>query len=325
MRVTSVEQLVDDALKILGSVGVPTDVTPRRKIKMAKAFISVCGLKPGSQWSDIILNDRNHQPRSRDIIRWMNDHLGENISSGSYDDIRRKDLLHAVEVGIVLKSAGNEAAATNDGTRGYAVNPDFADLIKSFGTERWSAELEKFNEGRELLAEQLRQRRQMLMMPVKVNNEEIKLGPGEHNEIQKAIIEQFLPRFGHSPEVLYVGDTEDKGLYMDNEAIQNLGFFELSHDKLPDVLAYSQQKNWVFVIEAVHSANPIDSLRKMTIERLAVNCTADLVFVTAFLNRAGFRKFAAQIAWETEVWIAEEPDHMIHFNGDKFLGPHSVS
>lgn len=320
---TSIEQLVEDAINILGSVGVPTDVSPRRRTKMAKAFIAVCGLKPGYEWSNIIVNDRNHQPRSRDIIRWMNDHLGENISSGSYDDIRRKDLLHAVEVGVVLKSAGNEAAATNDGTRGYAINPKFADLVRSFGTERWNDELEKINEGLESLAEQLRQRRQMLMIPVKVNEVDINLGPGEHNQIQKAVIEEFLPRFGHSAEVLYVGDTEDKGLYVDDEAIQNLGFFELSHDKLPDVLAYSRDKNWVFVIEAVHSANPIDSLRKMTIERLASTCSANLVFVTAFLNRAGFRKFAAQIAWETEVWIAEEPDHMIHFNGNKFLGPHS--
>ena len=318
----SIEQLVDDAIQILEAVGVPTSGTARRKTKMAKAFLSVCGLKPGSNWRDIMLNDRSHQPRSRDVIKWMNAHLGENISSGSYDDIRRKDLLHAVEIGIVLKSAGNEAAATNDGTRGYAVNPVYAELIKSFGTKRWSRELKQFNEGKELLAEKLLQRRQMLMMPVRVNNQEIKLGPGEHNEIQKAIIEDFLPRFGHSSEVLYLGDTENKDLYMNDEAIKELGFFELSHDKLPDVLAYSREKNWVFVIEAVHSANPIDSLRKLTIERLASTCTADLVFVTAFLNRAGFRKFAAQIAWETEVWIAEEPDHMIHFNGDKFLGPH---
>ncbi|MFS2517149.1 MULTISPECIES: BsuBI/PstI family type II restriction endonuclease [Parabacteroides] len=29
----------------------------------------------------------------------------------------------------------------------------------------------------------------------------------------------------------------------------------------------------------------------------------------------------ADIAWETEVWIAENPGHMIHFNGDRFIGP----
>ena len=42
----------------------------------------------------------------------------------------------------------------------------------------------------------------------------------------------------------------------------------------------------------------------------------------AFPDRAEFRKNAADIAWETEVWIADNPDHMIHFNGDRFLGPH---
>jgi adenine-specific DNA-methyltransferase len=45
--------------------------------------------------------------------------------------------------------------------------------------------------------------------------------------------------------------------------------------------------------------------------------------VTAFPDRVTFRKFAKDIAWETEVWIADNPDHMIHFNGDKFLGPYT--
>lgn len=318
----SIEKLVREALEILVAVGVPSDLTPRRREKMAKAFLAVCGLKPGLSWLDIRVNDDSHYLRSRDIIRWMNSYLGESISLGSYDDIRRKDLLYPVEIGIILKSAGNEAAATNDGTRGYAVNPDFADLIRSFGTSSWSDMIEAFLQKSEVLAEQLRQRRRLLMMPVRVNADEILLGPGEHNQIQKAVIEEFLPRFGHGAEVIYVGDTEDKNLYVKDEILEEIGFFEISHDKLPDVLAYSRSENWIFIIEAVHSANPIDPYRKLMLERLTSRCSAELVFVTAFLNRSGFKKFAAEIAWETEVWIAEEPDHMIHFNGDKFLGPH---
>ena len=27
------------------------------------------------------------------------------------------------------------------------------------------------------------------------------------------------------------------------------------------------------------------------------------------------------INWDTEVWIAELPEHMIHLNGDQFMGP----
>ena len=317
------EQLISEALDILTSFGVPVEgMTDRRKEKMAKAFLAVAGLKPEDKWTDLKVNDPNHRPRSRDCIKWMNDFLGEDISSGSYDDIRRKDLVFPVEVGVVLKAAGNEDAATNDGTRGYAINPDFADQIKKYGTPQWNSSLKTFMEGKESLVEQLKQRREKAMLPVKIGGKEVVFSPGEHNQIQKAIIEEFLSRFGQDAEVLYVGDTADKFLFLNESALNELKFFEISHEKLPDVLAYSKSKNWLFLIEAVHSANPIDSFRKLTLAKLADGCAADIVFVTAFLTRSSFKKFVADIAWETEVWIADDPDHMIHFNGDKVLGLH---
>lgn len=321
---SAIEILVEQALEILISLGVPTDgMTARRKIKMAKAFLAVAGLKPGDSWTDIKVNDRNHRPRSRDCIRWMNKYLGENISSGSYDDIRRADLVYPVEIGVVLKAAGNEEAATNDGTRGYAISPDFADLIKKFGTSEWKSSFARFMKGKAKLVDQLKQKRELALVPVKIGDQKIVFSPGEHNQIQKAVIEEFLPRFGHHAQVLYVGDTADKFLFLNEEALKELQFFGIAHDKLPDVLAFSREKNWLFIVEAVHSANPIDPMRKMMFEKLTKNCSADIVFITAFLNRMTFKKFAADIAWETEAWIADDPDHMIHFNGDKFLGPHT--
>lgn len=318
-------KLVAEALEILVAFGVPIEgMTPRRKARMAKAFLAVAALKPGDSWAAIKVNDPTHRPRSRDCIRWMNEHLGEAISSGSYDDIRRKDLVLPVEVGVILKAAGNEDAATNDGTRGYAINPDFADPIRKFGTPQWELSLKAFMKGKKTLIEQLKQRREKAMLPVRIGGKEIVFSPGEHNQIQKAVIEEFLPRFGQNAEVLYVGDTADKFLFLNEPALEKLRFFEMAHDKLPDVLAYSQRKNWLFLIEAVHSANPINPLRKRALEKLAEQCSADIVFVTAFLSRSSFRKFAADIVWETEVWIADTPDHMIHFNGDKFLGPHKA-
>jgi type II restriction enzyme len=315
--------LVNEALEILEAFGTPLgDLSKRRKAKMAKAFAAVCGIRPGQTWANTKSNDPTHRLRSRDIIEWMNAHLGENISSGSYDDIRRKDLLLPVEAGIVLRAAGNEAAATNDGTRGYAINPEFAVQIRKYGTADWKATIEGFMAGKETLVRALDQRRKLAMIPVSIGGKEIVFSPGVHNQIQKAVVEEFLPRFGHGASVLYVGDTEDKFLYLDHAALKKIGFFEIGHEKLPDVLAYSQAKNWLFVIEVVHSANPIDVLRKRTLEQLTQECAADIVYVTAFLDRDSFKKFSADIAWETEVWIAEDPTHMIHFNGDKFLGPH---
>ncbi len=315
--------LVDDTLLILGELGIPMEgLSPRRKAKMAKAFLAVAGMKPGMKWAGARSDNRL---RSRDVIRWMNEYLGENISSGSYDDIRRKDLSLPVEAGLVQKSAGNDSAATNDGTRTYALRPETASILQKFGSLDWAHSVREFVAERGSLAEQLKRLRVETLIPISIGDTELQFGPGEHNQLQKAIIESFLPQFGHGAQVLYVGDTEDKFLYLRADRLADIGFFEISHDKLPDVVAYSKAKNWLFLIEAVHSANPISELRKRVLEQLTKPCTADIIYVSAFLDRAAFRKFAKEIAWETEVWIAESPHHLVHFNGDKFLGPHISS
>ena len=312
---------MDEALLILAELGIPLHgLSTRRKVKMSKAFLAVAGMKPGMKWAEAKSDNRL---RSRDIIRWMNEYLGENISSGSYDDIRRKDLLFPVEAGLVQKSAGNDGAATNDGTRAYALSRETAAILREFGTTAWASARNGFLAERGDLAEELKKVRVQLLVPVTIGAMELRFGPGEHNRLQKAIIESFLPQFGFGSEVLYVGDTEDKLLFLQQGPLADIGFFELSHDKLPDVIAYSKEKNWLYLIEAVHSANPISELRKRILEQLTEACTAELIYVSAFLDRTAFRKFAKDIAWETEVWIAESPHHLIHFNGDKFLGSYA--
>jgi type II restriction enzyme len=173
------------------------------------------------------------------------------------------------------------------------------------------------------LAERLDAARLIEVVPIRLpDGQMLQFSPGEHNLLQKAIIEQFLPRYGYGAEVLYVGDTAKKFLVRAEAKLRALKFFELEHGELPDVVAYSATKNWLFLVEAVHSSGPISSVRLLELKRLAKECTADIIFVTAFLTRNIFRKFAPDIAWETEVWIADAPDHLVHFDGEKFLGPY---
>ena len=163
----------------------------------------------------------------------------------------------------------------------------------------------------------------MAKLPVTLSNgKKIKFSPDKHNQIQKAVIEKFLPNFGYNSEVLYVGDTENKFLHLEKDKLEKIGFFKISHDKLPDIVAYSKDKNWIYLIEAVYTSGPIDEIRKSNLESLTKDLNSEIVFITAFLDKTSFRKFAKDIAWETEVWIADNPTHLIHFNGDKFLGPY---
>ena len=229
-----------------------------------------------------------------------------------------------VEAGIVLNSSSHEEQATNNPSRGYALSPDFANLLRQYKTPSWKSALDKFIADTISLKEELERRRDLIKVPVTLpSGKHIDLSFGEHNDLQKAIIEVFLPAFGFSAEVLYVGDTKDKFLHLQQEALESLNFFSLEHEELPDLVAYNKKKNLLYLIEAYHSTGEWSDVRVRKIKRKLEesHCTADIVFFTAFENKNVFKQKAKDIAWETEVWIADMPDHMIHLNGDKFLGP----
>lgn len=149
--------------------------------------------------------------------------------------------------------------------------------------------------------------------------------PGKHNQLQKAIIEEFAPRFAPNSECLYVGDTTEKDLVKNVNKLKELGFEITLHDKMPDVVLYREDKNWIYFVESVTSVGPMDPKGIVEIGQMTGNVSAGMIFVTAFLDFKTFKKFSESLAWETEVWIADMPDHMIHLNGDKFLGPRTVS
>tara|TARA_B110000114_G_C15073529_1_gene390740 strand:- start:31 stop:1044 length:1014 start_codon:yes stop_codon:yes gene_type:complete len=316
-----IQKLINTTLYILDKFGIPTDTTPRRLERMAISFLACGDIKKIADFKNVKDINDSYSLKTREVISYVNEHFNENISSGSYDDIRRKDLKLLTVSGIVLHSSPN--SATNDSTRGYSVNPLYAELIKTFGNNDWEITVINKLKGVEPLNQKLKRQRDLLKVNVTLpSGGKIEFSAGEHNDLQKAIIEDFLPRYGYGAEVLYVGDASDKYLHLEKGKLEELNFFEISHEELPDVITYSKEKNWIYLIEAVHSSGPISEIRLLQLQKLTENCTADIVYVTAFLNRPKFRKFMTEIAWETEVWIADNPDHMVHFNGDKFFGPY---
>ena len=161
----------------------------------------------------------------------------------------------------------------------------------------------------------------MKKMPVKINGEDFSFSTGKHNQLQKAILEEFAPRFAPNAECLYVGDTIKKDLVKKESQLKKLGFDITLHDKMPDVVLYRSDKNWLFFIEAVTSVGPMNPKRIQELTAMTKNVEAGLIFVTAFLDFKTYKKHSEELAWDTEVWLAEMPDHMIHLNGDSFLGP----
>jgi hypothetical protein len=146
--------------------------------------------------------------------------------------------------------------------------------------------------------------------------------PGGQNVLVKQIVEEFAPRFTPGGKLLYVGDSGEKFALFDEQALKVMGVTIESHGKMPDVIVHYTEKNWLVVVEAVTSHGPINPKRKAELVDLFRNPHVGLVLVTAFLTRKALKEYLPEISWETEVWVAESPDHMIHFNGERFLGPY---
>ena len=314
--------LINNMLKVLDVIGIPMDtIGERTKIRIAEAVLAVADIKKAFSEAKSVAD--NHFLTTRQIIDFENKYLAEKASPGSYDDIRRHHLILLIKAGYIVNSSAVETQSTNNPTRGYALTVEFAELLHSFGTTEWENSLALFKQKNEELKEILQRKRELEKIPVTLpDGVKIRLSAGEHNQLQKDIVEKFLPRFGFGAEVLYIGDTTDKFLVRNDDKLDALHFFTLEHEELPDVVAYSESKNLLFMIEAVHSYGQMSEIRVDKLKEKLHDCTANLIFVSAFENKAIFRKFSTDIAWESEVWLADSPDHMIHFNGYKFLEIH---
>ena len=182
--------------------------------------------------------------------------------------------------------------------------------------------LDTWLQGRETLSEILAKPREMQMVPVKVAvGREIELSPGSHSELIRQIIEEFAPRFIRGAELIYVGDTGDKIGYFQDHRLAELGVTVDQHGKMPDVVLYFGERDWLVLVESVTSHGPVDAKRHNELAELFAGATLGLVYVTAFPNRAVMREYLRDISWETEVWCADAPTHLIHFDGERFLGP----
>ncbi len=321
-KLPKLQQLINESLHILDHFGIPLeDKTARQLERMALAFLALCDVKTSDEWVNAKSLNGGYALKTRDIIEYLNANFNERISSGSYDDVRRKDLKHLALAGVVISDRPN--SARNNPSRAWAVNPAYMVLIRAYAQDNWVTLVEKFFEGKTSLRERLNTHRHLPRIPIQLpSGIELEFGLGEHNQLQKAIVEEFLPRYGFGAKVVYIGDAENKFLHYDEDAARAIGLATLAHEELPDVVAYSPEKNWLYLIEAVHSSGPISPERIIALQPLLQNCMADIIFVTAFIDRNTFRKFVADIAWESEVWIASSPDHLIHFDGEKFLGPY---
>jgi hypothetical protein len=311
----SAKRKIDEALAILRDIGLPESQQNERS---ALTLLALLDLKPNNQWSEA----SNPALRIFDIMKFISDFYGRKYAPNTRETIRRFTVHQFLQAGLLIENPDNPSRPVNSPHYKYQIEPNLLNLLRTYGTAEWELNLRSYLSVNEKLKSYYREKREMQLIPLKTSNIMIKLSPGGQNELIKKIIEEFCPRFTPEGVVVYIGDAKKKKAYFNETLLKKLGVTVDEHGKMPDVVVYFEEKNWLVLIEAVTSHGPIDFKRQIELKNIFKTSTAGLVLVTAFLDRKSMAKYLNQIAWETEVWIAEAPDHLIHFNGERFLGPY---
>lgn len=320
------QEKLDQAKALLTALGLPKAQCNDRS---GWVFLALANVKPSDSWTSStapLLPTVN-------IMEFIRNEYSMDYKPNSRETIRRQTLHQFEQARIVDRNRDNPARPTNSKDNNYSLNQPILDILAEYPSGEWRAKIQEY---KDVVPELLAQYERVLekhKIPISLpNGETIKLSPGKHNQLHADIVHEFCSRFvGAAGHLLYIGDTASsrkeggKLMFLDVDYLESLGVPPMSHDKLPDVVVYDEDREWLFLIEAVTSHGPVSPKRWVELEQAFKDCKVGLVYVTAFPDRAEFRKNAANIAWETEVWIADNPDHMIHFNGDRFLGPHGKS
>lgn len=301
---------IDEARKFLADVGMPK---AQQSDICCLSLLALSGITDESDWK----NATNEWIGIHDIIVFSNENYGMSYAENTRETFRKQAVHHFRNAALIE----DNGEATNSPNYRYRITEETLGMLRTLGTDRETDRLQRFLSYHTRLVDKYASKKKMTMMPVKINGKDFQFSPGKHNALQKAIIEEFAPRYAPGSECLYVGDTIEKDLVKNVKKLAELGFDITLHDKMPDVVLYREDKNWIYFVESVTSVGPMDPKRIIEITEMTRNVSAGKIFVTAFPDFQTYKKFAEKLAWETEVWLAEMPDHMIHLNGDAFYGP----
>lgn len=307
---------VKEALEVLIAVDIPREQQNERS---ALTLLALADVQPRTPWKSA----KTPLRRITEMMNWMRDHYEVRYAPNTRETIRRQTVHQFVQHGLLIENPDEPDRPINSPKWCYQLSPEALKLLQCVGSAALKKQLAQFRKNPAASALQARHRnlpRESVRMP---DGAVIELSAGGQNTLIRAIVEQFAPRFVRSPKVLLLGDAANKEIISDEFTMKKLGIVLPERGKAPDVLIHDTQRDWLIIIEAVTSHGPVDQKRKNELTDLFAKARPGLVFVSAFPDRKTFTKFHAAIAWETEVWIADAPDHMIHFNGERFLGPYS--
>ena len=310
-----IQTKIDEALAILQAFGLPNGQQNERS---ALTLLALIDLKPSGSWANLGRPLIGITP----IMQFCLENYGKEYAPNTRETFRRFTMHQFVEAGLATANPDDPRRAVNSPAYCYEVTQEAQNTLQAFGTELWEEALEQYLNDHGTLAELWAQHREMEMIPVQVAEDvSIELTPGEHSQLIEQVITEFGPRFAPGSKLIYVGDTGDKIGYFLVESLAELGVTVDEHGKMPDVVFYLADSEWLLLVEAVTSHGPVNPKRLGELAALFADARPSLVYVTAFPNRGTMARYLSEISWETEVWCADAPSHLIHFDGERFLGP----
>lgn len=301
----------EEAKTMLIDLGMPES---QQNLLSCYVFIALSGIKQNSQWAEAT----DEWIRIHDIIEFIRVEYNRDYAENTRETIRKNSLHQFREAALIE----DNSKPTNSPSYRYRITKETLNVIRSFGTLFYKSAVEEFSKKHNALKD--RYANLGKRSRIKINLGDMRfyhLSIGNHNALQKAIVEVFAPRFIPKFECLYLGDSTDRDMISNAEKLLEVGIEINSHDKMPDVILYRPDKEWLYFIEAVTTVGPISPQRLIEIKKMSRNSHCGKVFITAFLDFETFKRFSGQLAWETEVWISEQPEHLIHLDGDKLLEP----
>lgn len=306
---------IEEAQEILKSLGLPA---AQQNEMSGLTLLALCNIKETDSWNNAT---RQSLGVTKGVMTFVAENYNKQYAPNTRETFRRQVLHQFVQGRIVDYNPDKPDLPVNSPNAHYAISDVVLSIIQKYGTPEWDDAILEFVEQIGTLTEAYEKERSLHLVPVTINGEELKLSAGKHNELQAKVIELFAPRFACGGKVLYLGDTANKDLFVDKESLEKVGIPITEHSKLPDIVIYDEEREWLYLIEVVTSHGPVSPKRILELEDFLKDCKVGKIYVTGFPDKREFKKHIADIAWETEVWIADNPDHMIHFNGDRFIGP----
>jgi hypothetical protein len=309
-------QHVKDALEVLKSIGMPRAQINERS---ALCLLALVDLTPQKNWNEARLRLIGITP----IMEFCAAQYHKRYAPNTRETFRRQSMHQFIDAGIALYNPDDPKRPVNSPKAVYQIEPAALELLRSYRSRSWNDKLVSYLSEHPSLKKRYAKERGHKQISLEIcKGQNLNISPGPHSELIKAIVENFGPRFVPGGEVLYLGDTGNKWSICETSKLEKLGVQLDSHGKMPDVILYYPVKKWLILIESVTSHGPVDGKRHDELAKLFSEAKVGLVYVTAFPTRAVMSRYIGKIAWETEVWVADAPSHLIHFNGSRFLGPY---